>query len=197
MPRSPDPLFSVGQEHPLLTRSGAGAPELQRCANRPRIPTIAGDRPPRYGRRNARAFTKKRPHSQTKNATPYRRARACPSPSFMHQIPSLFPSVGQDRLILTRLRSGDRKLQIGANRPRALTIAGDRPPRYGEKNAPAFTKKRPRSRKKTPPPPEGEGLSLAIVPCARPPPLCRSRVPALDPFAIRRSQTTDRGESFA
>ena len=51
--RAPDPLPSVGQEHLLLTRSGAGAPELQNGhieTRRSLLPTtIARDRPSRYG----------------------------------------------------------------------------------------------------------------------------------------------------
>ena len=46
--------------------------------------------------------------------------------------------VGQDRLILTRLRSGDHKLQVGAHPACTPMFAGDRPPHYGEKKRFSF-----------------------------------------------------------
>ena len=88
--------------------------------------TIARDRPSRYGERGRlrsrgtgpRATVKKTPpRSRTHKKRPgYRRARACPSPCTD--------------------RRGDiaKKIETG----RALlptTIAGDRPPRYGRRNA--------------------------------------------------------------
>ena len=71
-----------------------------------RTPTIAGDRPPRYGRRKA-SF--------------HRRARACPSPCVL--LADRIPPVGQDRLILTRSGSGDPELQ---SRPDAPSPQGDK-----------------------------------------------------------------------
>ena len=47
--------------------------------------------------------------------------------------------VGQDRPILTRLRSGDHKLQVGAHPACTPMFAGDRPPRDGEKNGFRFS----------------------------------------------------------
>ena len=59
----------------------------------------------------------------------HRRARACPSPSFMHQTPSSFcrsRAPALDSFVIRRLQTTD----VVANRPRDSTIAGDRPPRY-------------------------------------------------------------------
>ena len=56
-------LVSVVQDHPILTCSGSGDPELLRFILLQTI-GVAGDRPPRYGTEPPR----------------YRRARACPSP---------------------------------------------------------------------------------------------------------------------
>ena len=53
------------KRHSLTVVRGP-VPRQRSCT---RNPTLAGDRPPRYGE---------------KNATPSRRARACPSPSFVH-----------------------------------------------------------------------------------------------------------------
>ena len=127
---------------------------------------IAGDRPPRYGEKNAtppltvgRGPVPRHPSRNstiagetrsdarmasegprtTKKITPlHRRARACPSPAFdLHA-----DSVGQDRLILTRLRSGDRKLQRGEIHIGTMDNAGDRPPRYEKKRPPPHRRAR-------------------------------------------------------
>ena len=60
----------------------------------PRHAAIAGDRPPRYGK---------------KTPPLHRRARACPSPCVW--LAERITPVGQDRPILTRSGSGDPELQ--------------------------------------------------------------------------------------
>ena len=69
--------------------------------HRPRNLTLAGDRPPHYDKKNGIPFTVgrgsvprhrprnltlagDRPRATIKNASPHRRARACPSPSSAH-----------------------------------------------------------------------------------------------------------------
>ena len=90
---------------------------------RPRTPTIAGDRPPRYvpGTPNSREIG---PRPTIKNAIPHRRAWAL--------------------ACHTRRRAGSPR-----QRPRTPTRAGDRPPRYGPGNTklagdrpPPYDKKR-------------------------------------------------------
>ena len=102
---------------------GGQAPALRWKKKRFLQGTLAGDRPPRYGIRAVSALTNKK-------RLGYRRARACPSPSF--RAPDPLPSVVQERLLLNRSGAGAPELQRCANRPRDRTLAGDRPPRYGK-----------------------------------------------------------------
>ena len=66
-------------------------------------------------------------------------------------------------------------------------IAGDRPPRYDKKRYPLTVARGPSDATRA-----SERVSLAMRLAVRPPHLCRSRSPDLDPFVIRRSQTTER-----
>ena len=82
----------------------------------PRHAAIAGDRPPRYGE---------------KNVMSYRRARACPSPC-----PDLVKNRSSGAPAPERV-DGKKTPRITVGRgpvPRHAAIAGDRPPRYGNRN---------------------------------------------------------------
>ena len=68
--------------------------------------------------------------------------------------------------------------------PRHATIAGDRPPRYVKKNAPCCQTKNARVT-------VGRGPVPRQRSGTRPPLLCRSRAPALDPFGRGHSRTTN------
>ena len=69
---------------------------------------------------------------------------------------------------------------------RTPTIAGDRPPRYGEKTVRVTVGRGPSYATRA-----CERVSLACVQLPDPPPLCRSGSPDPDLFVIRRSQTTE------
>ena len=127
----------------------------------------------------------------------YRRARACPSPtsvspkasrpgglSYCHT-PLL--SVGQDRQILTRSRSGDRELQGPVSRRRG-DCGRQAPALRGRSISLANVGRGPVPRQRRYHRKRIETGRALLPPC--PAPLCRSRSPDLDPFAIRRSRTT-------
>ena len=90
---------SVGQERRILTRAGAGTPELQRSAPRSRH----GEGNPlacTYGMRGPKPYGKQRRYRRTVARGPVPRDRC------LHQ-----SSVGQERLILTRSGAGAPELQ--------------------------------------------------------------------------------------
>ena len=115
--------------------SPVGEPSWSRC-NLPG--EIAGDRPPRYEKKNATLTVERgpvprqrprtptlagdRPPRYEKKRHPHRRARACPSPAFSRRI---LPVCDQ---AITNYRQETHIV--------AMEIAGDRPPRYEKKNAP-------------------------------------------------------------
>ena len=129
------------------------------------------------------------PHATKKNA-PFIVGRG-PVPRHRSGTRPPSPSVGQEHLLLICSGADAPELQMGVNRSRIPTIAGDRPPRYGGETPFLYrrawalachTRMRagfPRHRSGT-----------------RPPLLCRSRAPALDPFGSGRSRTTDGGDVF-
>ena len=113
----------------------------------------------------------------------------------------LIPSVGQERLLLTRSGAGAPELQS----------LGHVNARGGQAPALRFARPSPfhRSARACPSPcldREGIGVRFSRGSCAsggqapalrlvrrHAPPLCRARVPALDPFGSRRSRTTVSG----
>ena len=108
---------SVGQERLLLTRSGAGTPELQRWTPR----SMHGEGNPlacTCGMRGPKPYEKKRRYRLTVARGPVPRDRC------LHQ-----SSVGQERLLLTRSGAGAPELQRWT---RDRCMARDRPSPYGK-----------------------------------------------------------------
>ena len=119
---------------------------------------IAGDRPPRYDEKTILRSVEPKT-MRPKKRSPHRRARACPSPC-------------------PGLRSNHPCLwAVGVFR-RDREIAGDRPPRYGEKNA------SPSRRARACPSPSF-GCQIASP--------CSSGAPAPEPFGSGCSRTTELG----
>ena len=126
-----------------------------------------------------------RAHALRKNAFPHRRARACPSPvrldtGRLHH-PCRSGSPDPDLFVIRRSQTTEERnvpLTVGRgpvprHPSRTPTRAGDRPPRYGKKRRPFIVGRGPVPRQRS---------------CAR---ACRAGLPDLDPFVIRRSQTTE------
>ena len=109
---------------PLPRRARALGCHTRIRAGCPRHAAIAGDRPPRYG--------KKRP--------PSRRARACPSPCVW--LSDRVTPIGQEHLLLTRSGAGTPELQRwaqclpvgGTSRSRLLLVGQTNEPRYTQLN---------------------------------------------------------------
>ena len=109
------PRHRSGTRPPLLCRARAPAldpfgeralPNYRWVANRPRTPTIAGDRPPRYGCRG------RLPSTVGRGPVPRHATIAGDRPP-RYGGNDVSPSVGQERLLLIRSGAGAPELQNG------------------------------------------------------------------------------------